>query len=60
MLDFDVSRNRKRFPPDYQFQLTEIEWAELQFRLTSFSIPLQNKTPTVFTNAFEVLKAKRL
>ncbi|MDP9077657.1 MAG: ORF6N domain-containing protein [Bacteroidota bacterium] len=79
MLDFDVadlyevdfktfrravSKNRKRFPPDYQFQLTEIEWAELQFRPTSFSIPVQKKTPTVFTEGgllmlSGVLKSKK-
>ena len=63
MLDFDaavlyevdlktlrltVARNKKRFPKDFQFQLTDIEWTELQSRLKTCSLPIQKIPPMVF------------
>ena len=39
ILNQSVKRNFKRFPLDFMFQLTEIEWRQLQVKLT---VPPQN------------------
>jgi len=80
MLDFDaaylyevdlkilrqaVARNKKRFPPDFQVQLTDNEWAELKSRLAlSSSFPVQKVPPMAFAEGgllmlSGVLKSKK-
>jgi hypothetical protein len=46
-----VSRNSKRFPPDFMFQLSYEEFENLRFQFGTFNISLKNRkyNPFVFT-----------
>ena len=44
-----VSRNLKRFPPDFMFQLTEPEFKNLMFQFGTSSWGGTRKLPYVFT-----------
>lgn len=49
VLNQQVKRNRDRFPEDFMFQLSEIEWEVLKSRNTSPSWGGRRKPPYVFT-----------
>ena len=49
VLNQAVKRNESRFPEDFMFRLTEVEWASIssQFVMTSTNQPVLNLMPSV-------------
>ena len=48
-LNESVKRNIKRFPPEFMFQLTDIEWVNLRSQIATFSRNTRKYKPHVFT-----------
>jgi phage regulator Rha-like protein len=48
-LNESVKRNLKRFPPEFMFQLTDEEWANLRSQFATFSKDIRKYSPYAFT-----------
>ncbi len=48
-LNEQVKRNRDRFPPDFMFQLTQIQWDSLQSQIATTTQNMRRSLPYVFT-----------
>ena len=48
-LNESVKRNIKRFPPEFMFQLTDVEWTNLRSQFATFSKDTRKYRPFVFT-----------
>jgi phage regulator Rha-like protein len=48
-LNESVKRNIKRFPPEFMFQLTDEEWANLRSQFATFNKDTRKYKPYVFT-----------
>ena len=48
-LNESVKRNIKRFPPEFMFQLTDVEWKNLRSQIATFSKDTRKYKPFVFT-----------
>ena len=48
-LNESVKRNAKRFPPEFMFQLTEKEWANLRSQIATFNKDTRKYRPYAFT-----------
>jgi hypothetical protein len=49
-----VSRNRRRFPPDFMFQLTPDEWATMRSQTVTTSSPAMRSQ--IVTSVFHAIK----
>ena len=48
-LNESVKRNIRRFPPEFMFQLTDVEWTNLRSQFATFSKDTRKYKPYVFT-----------
>ena len=48
-LNESVKRNTKRFPPEFMFQLTDEEWANLRSQIATFSKDTRKYSPYAFS-----------